>query len=95
MQSCIHIPCTVLCSLQEREGRQESNALDVHAQRLGMAAVASHAAVHPLEGVLESFTYQDWQLEAHEPLLPQVSSVSPSQRRSIDVRMDRLSIFWK
>ncbi|CAL8468190.1 g7729 [Coccomyxa elongata] len=56
---------------QEREWRQESNALDVHAQRLGVAAAGSHAAVHPLEGVLESFTYQDWQLEAPEPLLPQ------------------------
>ncbi|BDA42121.1 probable exosome component 10 at N-terminal half [Coccomyxa sp. Obi] len=62
---------------QEWEGRQESNALNVHAQRLGVAAAGSQAGVHPLEGVLESLTYQEWQLEALEPLLPQGLDETP------------------
>ena len=65
-----------LCSLQEKQGEQDSNALHLHAQRLGVATAGAQVAVHPLEGVLENLTYQDWQLETPEPLLPQVNSVN-------------------
>jgi hypothetical protein len=50
--------------------------LYAHAQRLGLAAAESQTAahVHPLEGVLENLTYQEWQLQTPEPQLPQVVS---------------------
>lgn len=83
--ACITAVHADVHSLQGREGGHECNALDVHAQRLGVVAAGSSAAVHPLEEVLESLTYQDWQLEAPEPLVPQVNSVSLTYRRVIDV----------
>ena len=68
----------LLCTLPEHfcaqgtAGDRAASVLDAHAQRLGLAAADSQTAVHPLEGVLASLTYQDWQLQAPEPQLPQV-----------------------
>ncbi len=57
---------------QEAHGGKAASALDAHAQRLGLVAADSVAAVHPLEAALDELKYEDKQLEAPEPQLPQV-----------------------